>query len=406
MGPEGRLPPRLNGVGAKLKAPWLKEVIAKGTKVRPYMLTRMPSYGNRVASELTEAFLVADADQVVKSAPPSLSHRDAMKHGRELIGNKGLACVACHVFAGIPSQGIQGMDLTVMEKRLHPEWFRRYLSNPTSLRPGTRMPSFWPDGVSAKPQTLGGDADKQIEAIRSYLALGSKAPVPAGLARSGLQLVVGDEARLYRNFIDGAGARAIGVGYPGEVNLAWDANYLRPAILWHGPFMDASRHWTGRGQGFQQPDGYNRILLPEGPPLAILADSTSPWPKQTGRTGSFRFRGYQLDKLRRPTFRYSFGDVQVEDYYKEVAGGDKQDTALERIVTLKGNIPKGLCFRAAAGKTVGRQGEGKSFRVGDLTVTFTWFDELVVLPRSEIGDLIVPVKPGKREFVLRQRLEW
>jgi hypothetical protein len=268
------------------------------------------------------------------------------------------------------------------------------------------MPSFWPDGVSSKPQILGGDAAKQIEAIRAYLALGSKAPVPAGLARSGLQLVVEEEARMYRNFIDGAGARAIGVGYRGEVNLAWDANYLRPAILWHGPFMDASRHWTGRGQGFQPPDGYNRILLSEGPPLAILADASSSWPKQTGRTVSFRFRGYQLDKLRRPTFRYSFGDVQVEDYYKEVAGGDQQDTGLDRIVTLKGNIPKGLYFRAAAGKTVKRQGEANRFQVGDLSVTFTSFDELVVLPRSNTGDLIVPVKPGKREFVLRQRLEW
>ena len=406
MGPEGRLPPRLNGVGAKLKAPWLKEVIARGTKVRPYMLTRMPSYGNQVASKLTEAFVAADADQVVKSAPPFLSHRDAMKHGRELTGSKGLACVACHVFAGIPSQGIQGMDLTVMDKRLHPDWFRRYLLNPNALRPGTRMPSFWPDGVSAKPQTLGGGADKQIEAIRAYLALGSKAPIPSGLARSGLQLMVAAEARLYRNFIDGAGARAIGVGYPGEVNLAWDANDLRPAILWHGPFMDASRHWTGRGQGFQPPDGYNRILLPEGPPLAILADSSSPWPKQTGRTKSFRFKGYQLDKLRRPTFLYSFGEVLVEDFYKEAPESGDADTALERIVTIKGKIPQGLYFRAAAGKTVKRQEKANRFLVDDLSVTFTSPDELLVLPRPDTGDLIVPVKPGVREFVLRQRFEW
>ncbi|MFP6900467.1 MAG: c-type cytochrome [Opitutales bacterium] len=405
MGPEGRLPPRLSGVGAKLKPAWLKQVIAKGTKARPYVLTRMPAYGDALASKLTEVFLLADAGKILETPTPELSKRDALKHGRELVGNKGMACVSCHVFAGIPSQGIQGMDLTLMEKRLRPDWFRRYLLNPTSLRPGTRMPSFWSNGQSAKPKSLGGDVDKQIEAIRVYLALGSKAPVPAGLARSNMQLVVEEEARLYRNFIDGAGPRAIGVGYPGAVNLAWDANQLRPALLWHGEFMDASRHWTGRGSGFQLPDGYNVLKLPPGPSLAILADSSSPWPQQTGRAGDFRFRGYQLDAGRRPTFRYSFREVEVEDYYKEVAGGEKQDTALDRIVTFKGKIPEGLYFRAAADKAVGRHGD-KGFRVGDLTVTFTWFDELVVLPRSGKGDLIVPVKPGNREFVLRQRLEW
>jgi len=31
---------------------------------------------------------------------------------------------------------------------------------------------------------------------------------------------------------------------------------------------------------------------------------------------------------------------------------------------------------------------------------------LSALPRPDTGDLIVPVKPGVREFVLRQRFEW
>ena len=33
-----------------------------------------------------------------------------------------------------------------MAKQLRPEWFRQYLLEPTALRPGTRMPGFWPDG--------------------------------------------------------------------------------------------------------------------------------------------------------------------------------------------------------------------------------------------------------------------
>ena len=169
--------------------------------------------------------------------------------------------------------------------------------------------------------------------------------------------------------------------------------------------MDASRHWTGRGQGFQPPDGYNRIHLPKGPPLAVLADLSAPWPQQAGRAEGFRFRGYQLDEGRRPTFRYSFGEIEVEDYYKEAAGREEQGSVLDRRVTFKGKIPDQLYFRAASGKTVARQGQN-GFRVGDLTVTFTWFDGLVVHSRPARGDLIVPVKPGDGEFIIRQRLEW
>ncbi|MFP6854204.1 MAG: PA14 domain-containing protein, partial [Opitutales bacterium] len=82
MGPEGRIPPHLNGVGAKLKEAWLKEVIAKGIKVRPYQLTRMPSFGNRLAEQLTEALGAVDVLAATEVAPPALSRREAMKHGR------------------------------------------------------------------------------------------------------------------------------------------------------------------------------------------------------------------------------------------------------------------------------------------------------------------------------------
>ncbi len=45
MGDEGRLPPPLDGVGAKLTPAWLKHIFADGAKDRPYMLTRMPRFG-------------------------------------------------------------------------------------------------------------------------------------------------------------------------------------------------------------------------------------------------------------------------------------------------------------------------------------------------------------------------
>jgi len=405
MGTEGRLPPHLNGVGAKLKSSWLNEVIAKGTKVRPYMMTRMPSYGPELAARLTESFIELDKPKDTSTLVTKLSRREALKKGRELIGSKGMACVSCHTFSGIPSLGVQGMDLTVMSKRLRFDWLSRYLLDPASLRPGTRMPSFWPQGKSTKPDVLDGDTTKQIAAIHQYLSLGEKAPIPSGLARSGMQLSVDEEARLYRNFIDGAGSRAIGVGYPGEVNLAWDANHLRPALFWHGPFMDASRHWSGRGQGFQAPDGFNRLTLPDGPPFANLNDPLAPWPKLDARAVGFRFGGYLLDKQRRPTFRYSFGELKVEDFFKERRHGADEDFALDRIVTIKGKVSDDLFFRIGVDSSPQQLAEN-IFKLGDLIVHLSLPRGTKVLNRVEQRDLLVPVPSDAKKFVIKQTFEW
>ena len=95
------------------------------------------------------------------------------------------------------------------------------------------MPSAWPAfGKSLLPDILDGDSDKQIQAVWNYLRDGNRARPPAGLVVNTMELIPTDEAVIYRNFIQGAGARAIGVGYPEAINLAFDANDLRLALIW------------------------------------------------------------------------------------------------------------------------------------------------------------------------------
>src|SRR5262249_58898577 len=45
MGDEGRLPPPLDGVGAKITPGYFKTLLDKGVHDRPYMHTRMPGFG-------------------------------------------------------------------------------------------------------------------------------------------------------------------------------------------------------------------------------------------------------------------------------------------------------------------------------------------------------------------------
>ncbi|MEM6917308.1 MAG: hypothetical protein AAF491_12150, partial [Verrucomicrobiota bacterium] len=126
----------------------------------------------------------------------------------------------------------------------------------------------------------------------------------------------------------------IGVGYPGEVNLVWDADTLNLAYVYRGEFMDASPHWNGRGSG-SNPAGVDRIITARGLPLQFLESLDEPWQpfseakiKYERDTAAptaeitfnlkhpdFQFRGYQLDENRFPTFRYDFRQLSVSDRF-------------------------------------------------------------------------------------------
>ena len=195
------------------------------------------------------------------------------------------------------------MDVASMSKRLRPEWYYHYMLNPPAFRPGTRMPAGWPNGQTVLPKVLGGDTVKQIRATWAYLLDGEKAQVPVGMVQAQIELLPIDEPIIYRNFIEGAGPRAIAVGFPQKVNYAFDANHLRLALFWQGAFIDASMHWVGRGPGYQKPLGEPVASLPPDAPLALLESSTSEWPATTNRDNkdpNYKFLGYTLDDKRAP----------------------------------------------------------------------------------------------------------
>lgn len=108
---------------------------------------------------------------------------DSDRHGPFLVSMKGLKCIECHDFAGRKSLGMPGLDLATTGQRLQWDWFKRYLIDPQSLRFGTRMPAFRPDGIAVSKQTLAGASTKQIRAIWAYLARKDFRQLPDGLVR-------------------------------------------------------------------------------------------------------------------------------------------------------------------------------------------------------------------------------
>jgi mono/diheme cytochrome c family protein len=347
LGDEGRIPPHLDKVGAKLRPEWMTEVLLRKGAVRPYMATRMPQFSS-VVERLPDLFVKADST----AAPPGppVYQADIAAAGRTLVGTGGYACIVCHSFGTHPSLGVPAIDLTTMSRRLRPDWFARYVVDPQALRPGTRMPSFWPQGQAANRDILGGETGKQVAALWMYLSKGVDADPPPGLIQAKMEIVADKEPVVYRNFIADAGSRAIAVGYPEKVNLAFDANDLRLALLWHGAFIDASRHRSGRGGGFASPIGSGVLNFPTGPAFAALAQPDAPWPGASGENAGGLFRGYSYDDQRRPSFRYAWLGVDVEDTFTPIAASGKEDSGFRRTLALHTvQPPANACFRAVVG---------------------------------------------------------
>ena len=407
LGEEGKLPPHLDGVGAKLRPAWLEKVLVDGARVRPYMATRMPRFGRANVESLVEVLPRLDTAELAPSeaTPVAAAIVDLAEAGRRLVGSQGFGCIQCHDFDRYASLGVRAMDLTRMVPRLQPAWFDRYLLDPGSLRPGTRMPTFWPDGESTKPEILDGNTPRQIAAIRAYLSKGRNARLPQGMKRAGMELVPESTPVIYRNFISDAGPRAIGVGYPEGVNLAFDANDLRPALIWKGAFIDASRHWVGRGSGWQPPLGDAVVRLTAGSPFAELPTADAPWPSASGKAAGYRFRGYRLDGKRRPHFLYEFSSVSVAESYTPRLH-ENFEVSLERRLRLRttASPPPTLWLRTAANSQVARDGDAYVI-AGTTPVRLTFPSGGEARIRNE-SELLLPVvwQEGTAEIV--EVIEW
>ncbi len=292
----GRLPPPLTGMGFKLKREWLEGVlIGKAeNRVRPYMKTQMPAYPHQAAI-LAELLEEADA----KDAGFSVSHSpEVLEAGRKLLGTQGgVSCITCHTWGGQPSLGIQTLDISSLDQRLRPEWFQQYLLNPAAYRPGTLMPPLWPGGKSTVPGVLGGKTDQQIAAIWAFIEKGQG--LPEGFPdRSGgqFELVPKDRPIVQRTFFKRTGSKAILVGFPGEIHIAYDGLDAYPSLVWRGRFFDAYNTWFSRMAPFETPLSEDVFEFPE--------------PESKGR-----FRGYRLDASGNPIFLLQVDGRDLEESF-------------------------------------------------------------------------------------------
>lgn len=220
----------------------------------------------------------------------------------------------------------------------------------------------------------------------------------------GMPLIVDREARIYRNFITGSSPRGIAVGYPGGVNLCWDADQMNVALVWQGAFMDAKRHWTDRGNGDQPPLGYDVAMLGQNRALGVLESQTSPWvtayAKDQLRNPEYRFHGYELDDKRQPTFKWEFNGVQVVESF-EPSGDAKEGTAkLKRTLKLTvSEAPKNLYLLALSGSIEQKE---TAFIIDKVVKATVAGAEPLVRKQGDKTEVLLPVtfKDGHAELTV------
>ncbi len=366
LGDEGRLPPPLDGAGGKLKPGALRSTLtADELHVRrDFMEVRMPSFPEAPAQRLAVALEAVDAVRGDLDESPFAA--GAADDGRELLGTGAMSCITCHDIHVNRAPGISTIDLATVYDRLRPGWVRRLLLDPAAIRPGTRMPGFWPEGAEHFPDLGGGTVDGQIEAIWAFLSLGTSMATPEGMdIGSELVLIPEERPLVFRTHMVDVGPRSIAIGYPENVHAAFDANNVRLAKVWRGGFFDAKGTWQGRAGQFYGPYGTDVLNLPPGPAIASLDDIDSPWPTagRNDRNVGGRFLGYRLDEQGRPTLRYRLGDVLIEEAPIPLIAGGGTDL-IRRFRLSAGSAPRPLFLLLAEGEEIASIGE-RTWRVDD-----------------------------------------
>ncbi|NND99976.1 MAG: hypothetical protein HKN47_21875 [Pirellulaceae bacterium] len=404
LGNDGRIPPPLDHVGAKLQQNELVTVLHQDARRRPYLNTRMPRFGNQNVGHLPELF--RRVDQIMPVVFDKIEDVATFKEaGRELVGAKGFSCIACHDFNGQRAIGPGALDIIDTTQRLQKDWFYWFMLKPNRFRIGTIMPSAWPDGHVFKKELLGGDVKKQIESIWVYLSDGQRAKNPVGLSRQAKELRVTNVAEMCRGR-GTAGYRGIGVGYPERLNLAFDSEQMNLRLIWKDEFVNID-HGSFRARG------RDRIEFPDGIPFHRLESMDDNWPYKRKadylfpQDHGYLFKGYYLDDQRRPTWMYRYGDVKIEEFFEDRRDEKDQAYFLRRF-TFDAPEPQPECFfRAAAGKNVRqvRTQSDREFRVQNLSIKIT-SDHRGQVRKGDQDELLIPLRIPRGRSTLTLEYKW
>jgi cytochrome c551/c552 len=165
----GWLPPPLIGQGHKVQTEWLHGFLLEPFPIRPAVMMRMPRFNmsSKEASDLVNYFAAKDdaeypyssnavtQDKMLKQRNETYAAKIAelpedetpqgdtrFDHVMNIVTSSNY-CVQCHIVGDfVPKTSARAMapDLSVIYRRLRPDYLRRWLANPSQILPYTPMP--------------------------------------------------------------------------------------------------------------------------------------------------------------------------------------------------------------------------------------------------------------------------
>ncbi|MDB6038203.1 MAG: hypothetical protein JWM99_2044 [Verrucomicrobiales bacterium] len=175
--------PAFEILGGKLQPEWSQAFIAGEIKYkpRPWLEARMPAFA-KYATIMAEGLAELNGYPPKTAEEPPID-QEAAKVGQKLISAVGgFSCISCHSVGDFGATQVfesAGINFAYSGRRLLKPYFHRWVRNPLSIDPTTKMPVYFDEeGKSPLADIYDGDGLKQREAIWQYLRLGEKMPPP------------------------------------------------------------------------------------------------------------------------------------------------------------------------------------------------------------------------------------
>jgi cytochrome c2 len=186
-------PPVLFGEGRRVRPDWLFGFLNQPVTLRPWLAVRMPTFPLTQDEALTLARYFAAVDRQVfpfeRDSSLGVRPPDYFLRAARLFNDPDVKCASCHVRGALKPQGDPSgwaPDLALAGVRLRPAWIADWLRDPQKLLPGTKMPTFFPEGDTRYQRTFPGKAEEQIQALKDYvLSLGTPRPGAARTSAGG-----------------------------------------------------------------------------------------------------------------------------------------------------------------------------------------------------------------------------
>jgi hypothetical protein len=192
--------------------------------------------------------------------------------------------------------------------------------------------------------------NKRPTAFHATASLPDPEPVPQ------IAVEVQNRNQLIRHYAfhgDKKKTHVISVGSPQGVHFMYDMNQAGLMYAWKGAFLNTTEMWYERGEPQTAEAMGAGITLAGRCPIevaednAVLPDTLDPYKELI-------FKGYTLDSMRNPTFKFKYKDVSFTENSAHTEG----DKGLKRTIITNNPMGKKILYRLAEGAAITDLGNG------------------------------------------------